>query len=446
MGGPSPARLVERSRGVKLAVWHFDHYPTAPGVYLDCFPRMGHEVVWVTSTEGERNEIAERGEGSVRRIEVRRRRDSAWPRPLGTLVNRWNKLVGFFMKARLMRRLARDHPDVLQVRDLITEGLLAAFFARLSGVPFTFQMDHPHPEGRLLELDREGKGSRVERLVQRAWIHLRGWVLGAAAAVFPISFAMAEWLRDRHGVDPRRLVPFPVGVSRATFDAGETPLLHSLARSLATHPTVCYLGNLHARRDPEFLFEVLSRIAAEMPEARFLVIGELTREAERARRAFGAGDRLVVTGHVPHGEVPSLLRAARVGIFPIPVDDPYQVYRTSSPLKVVEYLSAGLPVVSSRVGDAERLLEESGAGICVDNEAARFARATLSYLRDPERARRDGARGRDHVRAHRLFEVLALEVEGAYRRLLATGLPATPESPLIRRPPRSETASRPAMG
>jgi hypothetical protein len=35
-------------------------------------------------------------------------------------------------------------------------------------------------------------------------------------------------------------------------------------------------------------------------------------------------------------------------------------------------------------------------------------------------------RGRAYIEAHRLFEVLALDVEAAYRRLLATGWPASP--------------------
>ena len=37
---------------MKLVIWHTDPYPTAPGVYLGCFPGMGHEVTWVVSETG----------------------------------------------------------------------------------------------------------------------------------------------------------------------------------------------------------------------------------------------------------------------------------------------------------------------------------------------------------------------------------------------------------
>ena len=132
---------------------------------------------------------------------------------------------------------------------------------------------------------------------------------------------------------------------------------------------------------------------------------------------------------VPHDQVPGLLRAARVGVYPIPVDDPYGVNRSCSPLKVVEYMSAGLPVVGSKVRDAEEALAQSGGGVSVETDAAAFADALEPYLRDPERARRDGARGRAWVGAHRTFDVLAREVEAGYRRLLETGIPTSPESP-----------------
>jgi glycosyltransferase involved in cell wall biosynthesis len=411
---------------MRLTIWHFDAYPTAPGVYLDCFPRLGHDITWVVSTVGPRTCVLEYLRGGVRHFEVQRRRDSSWPAPLGTLANRWHKLRAFLLKARLMRRLAAERPDVLQTRDLITEALLGLACARLHGVRFAFQMDHPHPEGRLLELDCAGLGRPLERLVQRWWMGLRRFVLRRADVVFPLTEALAERLRDHEGVDPRRLVPFPVGVSRDTLAHGAEATVDARAAATAGHATVCYLGNLHARRDPGLLFRVLAEIAQRRPECRFLVVSRPTPEAERLMREFPAADRLVFTGYVPHAEVPALLRAARVGIFPLAIDDPYGVYRTSSPLKVMEYLSAGLPVVSSRVRDAEKVLGESGGGVCVENDAGVFADAVVAYLEDPERARRDGARGRAYIETHRLFDVLALEVEAAYRRLLATGWPSAP--------------------
>ena len=421
---------------MRLVIWHDDPYPTAPGVYLDCFPGMGHEITWVVSETGGRNEVLERREGGVRHFEVRRRRDSSLPSPFGTLVNRWNKLAAFLLKVRLMERLARERPDVLQVRDLVTEGLLGLWAARRHGVRFAYQLDHPLFEARLMELDLGMRGHAFERPWMRLWMVLRRVVLRGADLVFPISLGMGEVLRDREGVDPRRMTVFPVGISRATFERGVAGPVDARVEALQRQCTVCYLGSLAARRDPGLIFAVLAEVGRRVPESRVLVVGGMSAEL---RPGEATEQRLQFIPFVPHAEVPALLRAARVGIFPIALDDPYGVYRTSSPLKVVEYLSAGLPVVASRVRDAEDALAESGGGVCVENDPAAFAEAVEGYLRDPARARRDGARGRVWVGAHRLFEVLARDVEAAYRRMLEGGAPAPAESPLL------PAADRPAV-
>jgi glycosyltransferase involved in cell wall biosynthesis len=416
---------------MRFVIWHTDPYPTAPGVYLGCFPGMGHEVTWVISEADGRNEIIERREGGVRHFEIRRPPDSLLPRPLGILVNRWNKLNGFFLKVWLMERLARERPDVLQVRDLVTEGLLALWAAQRHGVRFAYQFDHPHFEGRLVNLDLGDRGWVFERLVLRFWILLRRIVLRGADLVFPISVAMGEILRDREGVDPRRMVVFPVGVSRATFDRSGSGAVDPLAAGLVDSPTVCYLGNLELRRDPGLIFRIFEEVGRRLPESRFLVVAGLTDAVRDRLRGLSVAERIRFVPFVPYDEVPALLRAARVGIYALPVDDRYGVNWSCSPLKVVEYMSAGLPVVASRVRDAEDVLGQSGGGVCVTSEAGPFADVIETYLRDPESARRDGARGRAWVETHRLFEVLARHVEAAYRRLIESGVPACADNPLL---------------
>ncbi len=406
---------------MRLVIWHTDPYPTAPGVYLGCFPRQGHEIVWVTTVEaGERGEVRRWQEGNVTRVEVVRRADWRGWRPLTVIANRAVKLAGFARKCAVMRELARRRPDVLQVRERVTEGFLAWLWARRYGVAFAFQFDYPHREARLHELDQAGRAAPWARLTAWYWIKMRDFLLRRADLVLPISDAMADRLVSRLGLSRTKLQCFPVGIAKDLYDEAGREIGVSVPGLDSQRPVVCYVGNLWPIRRPELLFAVAAEILKREPAAQFLLMGASHPVADRLLASFPHPERLVRTGQRERREVLALLRHARVALFPLPVeDDPYGIFTTSSPLKVIEYLSAGVPVVSSRVGDAMQVLERSGGGVCVANRVEDFAAAVVELLRDPERARRMGAQGRAFVGRHRVFEALAEAIEPAYLRLAA---------------------------
>lgn len=410
---------------MKLVIWHFDPYPTAPGVYLEAFPARGHEIVWVTSEIGEPPGVRRRREGNVEFVEIVRRPDSRRARPVALFENRLGKLGAFLRKCSVMSELARRRPDVLQVRELLTEAVLAWLAARRYGIPFAFHFDYPRPEAQLHELDHAGRMAPLTRLRAGFRISLRDFLLRRADLVLPISEEMAERLHARLGIPRDRLQVFPVGVDTELFEQAGRPEPPPLPGIDPSRPVIAYMGNLWPIRRPEFLFAVAAEILRREPTAQFLLIGDTNPVVEREVAAFPYADRLVRTGRRSRPEVLGLLRHACVALFPLPVeDDPYGIFSTSSPLKVVEYLTAAVPVVSSRVGDAVRLLEASGGGVCVTNRVEDFATASLEIVRDPERARRMGAAGREFVGRHRVFDVLAAAIEPAYQRLVEHGAAA----------------------
>jgi len=431
---------------VRLVIWHTDPYPTAPGVYLGAFPRFGHDVTWVIATEGDRHQTLVRHENGVRVIDIQRPRDVGGPRPWSALVNRWHKLRRLFAKIAWMRRLLAERPDVFQVRELITEGAIVLPLARSQRVPFAFQWDFPHYEAALFEMAQARSKNLLRALHLRWVIAVRAHIMRGADLVLPISDGLAEIVRDRHGVDPWRIVAFPVGVAADSVRRARSGTPHPRAAGLAGKPVLCYLGNLDAVRQPAFLFDVFAAVLEAVPDARLLLVGRANPGVERLLADHPAREHVVFTGYVAHPDVPATIAQARVGFYAVPLTDPYGIYRTCSPLKVVEYMACGLPVVASRVEDAVKMLGESGGGVCVDNVPGLFARAIVAYLQDPERARADGEKGRAYIERHRVFEALGHEVEAAYERLLASGRPASPESPLLagRRPAPASPRLAPA--
>jgi glycosyltransferase involved in cell wall biosynthesis len=102
-----------------------------------------------------------------------------------------------------------------------------------------------------------------------------------------------------------------------------------------------------------------------------------------------------------------------------PLDDPY-----FSPLKLYEYMAAGLPVVASAVGQVVDVVGDGRAGVLVAPGDVTALTAALTALRaDPARRRRLGAAARRQVVAHHGWDATV-------DRLLALALPVRATAPL----------------
>jgi glycosyltransferase involved in cell wall biosynthesis len=88
-------------------------------------------------------------------------------------------------------------------------------------------------------------------------------------------------------------------------------------------------------------------------------------------------------GHLGHAEVPSFLASVDVAVAPYP-DLPGFFY---SPLKVYEYLAAGIPVVASNIGQLTELVAPWGR-LSTAGSAGALAAAIRATLEDPAAAAR----------------------------------------------------------
>jgi glycosyltransferase involved in cell wall biosynthesis len=124
---------------------------------------------------------------------------------------------------------------------------------------------------------------------------------------------------------------------------------------------------------------------ARVPGATFLLVGDGPERAPIEARARARGVRVVCTGTVPHDDVPEYLAAMDAALLLADKGGPFHY----SPLKLAEYLAAGLPVVAPRAGDLPaQLRDEIDALLVPPGDVAALA-AAVRRLRDdaPLRAR-----------------------------------------------------------
>ncbi|PYN39814.1 MAG: hypothetical protein DME00_35965 [Candidatus Rokuibacteriota bacterium] len=161
---------------------------------------------------------------------------------------------------------------------------------------------------------------------------------------------------------------------------------------------VLYVGKLSAGKGTPELMAAARDVASVIPEALFLLVGE--------GDADGDGPWIRRLGPLPNAEVLGLYPLADVVVVPSVI--PEALNRV-----VLEAMTAGRPVVATRVGGTPEMVIDGVTGILVDrSKPDQLARAIVKLLRDDDLRMALGAGARRHV-AERL------SAEGSVERLLA---------------------------
>lgn len=331
-----------------------------------------------------------------------------WPGPVRRAAYWVSDAVG------LLRQVLR-RPDALQCRDKYLASLVGLGVARLMGRPFFYWCSYPFPEHAALSAQQCGGLRRLLLLLKakvQFWLLYR-FICRHADHVFVQSEQMLADMAS-YGVRTERMTPVPMGVSARMEQWVES---HRVA---VVPGRFVYLGTLASVRRLEMLVEAFALVAAQLPEAELLFVGDGDVPRERAElqacvERMGLARRVRFTGFIPMEEAWNFAASAAVCLSPF---YPAQVLRSTSPTKLVEYLALGRPVVCNDHPEQSRIMAECGAGLCVEWAASAFADAMLQLACDPDDAERRGRLGPPWVRTHRTYPIIAQRLWRVYQRLV----------------------------
>jgi glycosyltransferase involved in cell wall biosynthesis len=293
-------------------------------------------------------------------------------------------------KARELHRA--DRLDLIHARSYIP-ALAALRLKREAGTGFLFDMRGFWPDERV-DGGQWPQSNPIYRAVYKYLKRREFELLGEADAIIVLTHAGKKVLlgREDQAVKP------PVTVIPCCADLAAFPTVtadtKAAARRLlgleAEQKVVAYLGSIgswYMLDEMLDLFRVQSRLA---PNARFLIVSRDEPDtifAAAARR--GVPPEHLIIRPATRAQVPKYLAAADYGLFFI---KPCFSKQASSPTKLGEFLALGLPVVTNKgVGDVDRIIIESGAGVLVEGfEEAAYANAVAAIdtlPREPEQWR-----------------------------------------------------------
>jgi len=210
---------------------------------------------------------------------------------------------------------------------------------------------------------------------RRAWIRwLEGYVLRRADRVVSCGTVLAERRQREIG---RRVHVIPNGADQELFGRARTRVPHP--------PTVVYMGRVLEWAGLEVALAALAVGRREIRDLRCMILGRPDPGYLACLQALARRLDLTQTvrfeGEIAYRDLPRYLQACDVGLATF---QPHPMKRYAFPLKVVEYMAAGLPVIGTQGSETERIIRSAQCGEVVAYEAGAVARAMVRLFSDPD--------------------------------------------------------------
>lgn len=215
-------------------------------------------------------------------------------------------------------------------------------------------------------------------------------VFDSASALIAVSKEVAGYLESYPGAS-RKIHIVPNGIDAELFSADKAGAAKS-----TNEFTVGFVGSLKPWHGLFQLLESFHILSRKHPDARLRIVGDGPEreriEEEIARRNLG--DAVDLTGSVPHEDIPKELARMDVAVAPYP-DLPYFYF---SPLKIFEYMAAGLPVAASGIGQIKQIIQPGENGLlCPPGDPEALAYTLIRLKQNPKMRKELGQNARAAV-------------------------------------------------
>jgi len=217
------------------------------------------------------------------------------------------------------------------------------------------------------------------------------------------------------GIAPARVVSIPPGVDIARFHPRVSgKAVREELGIPAGAPVVGLVANIRGSKGHNVFLEAAGEILGRSPDARFLIVGDGVGFAEVRERVHAMGLEPAVTMMGFRRDIPEVMAALDVLVLP-------SIRSEATSQVIPQALAVGTPVVASTVGGNPELIRDGETGrLVAPGDGRALARAVLSLLADPERARALARAGQAAALARYSIDASMARTTDVYRALVAS--------------------------
>ncbi|WP_458108804.1 glycosyltransferase family 4 protein [Arthrobacter sp. R3-55] len=304
-------------------------------------------------------------------------------------------------------------PSVIHTTTHFVNGLVAREVAHALDIPWVYEVRGQLADTWASSRSEAARNSERYRLFKER----EAEVMRSADLVVTLGESMKRNIAS-FGVEKDKILISPNAVGGAYLEA---PMEHGEARRiLGLDPKNLYIGTVSSLVDYEGLDDLIASfalLAPRLPRLKLVLVGDGTAAPTlRAQvKRLGLSDRTIFTGRVPPDQ--ARLYHLALDVFVVPRKD-LAVTRSVTPLKPVEALASGRPVVASDLDALREIVHDGINGRLTEAENPVLLADVLFELLNDEGLRRQmGSAGRAEVLASRTWRANALGYGQAYENL-----------------------------
>ena len=180
---------------------------------------------------------------------------------------------------------------------------------------------------------------------------------------------------------------------------------------------VMYHGTLTPARGLQESIEAINLLSREYSDITLFLVGDgiAKIKLEHMTINLNLGNRVIINDPVPHKKIPLYISLADVGILPFPH---ILWWRVSSPIKLMEYLAMGKPVIVTDIEAHRDVLNSNNCGIFIpSHNPEAIARGILKAYRKRNNLREIGQQGRKIIQEAYTWQKQASRLENFLRSI-----------------------------
>jgi len=212
--------------------------------------------------------------------------------------------------------------------------------------------------------------NKLSQLISRT---IEKYCIKKATHIISVGYSLAESAKQIRG--DHNVSCIPNGVNYKIFS--------EFSNEKSRENIMIYVGTVSEWSGLDLVIRSIPQIKKEVPDIKLIVVGDgaYLNELKKISKKLEVNTHIELLGKKEYNEIPEILSKCNIGLAVYPEID---LMKYAFTLKLIEYMAAGLPVITTNVGDGAQIVKESNSGFVIDYTVESFSNAVINLIKDDE--------------------------------------------------------------